>query len=263
MDDMVLTSSALHRQFYALSLTHHPDKNPNDTQAHSRFSSISAAYQVLGSSTKRARYDQDNGIHQQAAAATATAAAGSAGLHSNVYRGSYVGSRPPSGLSKRRGQFRGPPPSFYAHGGYGNTNHGHGQNHPHHAHPHPHQSSSSSSPFSRSSNGGRATQTEDHTSFVYSNPIHHFDASSHFRTQTAEDTRRRIRRAKAFQDEKEQARARGIDPAEEVGSSSARFFGVMGIVVVALLCANIGRSIEPMPQSMRKSVGVSKPRGAP
>lgn len=248
----MLTNLTSRRQFYALSLAHHPDKNPDDPQAHHKFSSISSAYQVLSSATKRARYDRDNGIHQQAAAAT------SSGLHSTAYKGSYVGSRPPSGLSKRRGQFRGPPPSFYAHGGYGNTSHGQGQHkhHPHHhAHAqshHPHQSASSSWPFSNSSTGRWSSATDDPTSFVYSNPVHHFDASAHFRTQSAEDARRRIRRAKAVEYAKQQARARGIDLEEDVGSASARFFAVMGIVVVALLCFNIGRSIEPMPATMRK-----------
>ena len=255
---ILLTTLGSYRQFYALSLAHHPDKNPEDPQAHHKFASISSAYQVLSSATKRARYDRDHGIHQ-AAAATA-----SPGLHSTAHRGSYVGSRPPSGLSKRRGQFRGPPPSFYAHGGYGNTSNGQGQHkhHPHHAHPHnhhPHKSASSSWPFSNSSAGRRSSATDDPTSFVYSNTVHHFDASAHFRTQSAEDARRRIRRAKAVEYAKEQARARGIDLEEDVGSASARFFAVMGIVAVALLCFNIGRSIEPMPATMRKP-GTRPPR---
>ncbi|KAL1960262.1 hypothetical protein VTO42DRAFT_8805 [Malbranchea cinnamomea] len=246
------TTQEIKKQFYALSLTHHPDRNPDDPEAHTKFASISSAYQVLSNATKRARYDRDHGIHRQ------VAAAGPTSTRSNVYRGSYVGSRPPSGLSKRRGEFRGPPPSFYAHGGYGNTSHWHGRHsHPHqqHTHDYPHQSSSStssSSPFSNTTSGRRSSPTDDPTSFIFHNPIPHFDAGAHFRTQAAEDARRRIRRAKAFEQAKQQARARGIDVDEDVGSAASRFCGVMGLVVVAILCINIGKSIEPMPSTMRR-----------
>lgn len=73
---------------------------------------ISEAYTILSSPTKRAIYDRD---HMKIAH-----------THANVHRakGSYAstgpaGGRPASGLSRRRGTFHGPPPSFYRSGGWG------------------------------------------------------------------------------------------------------------------------------------------------
>lgn len=99
-----------HRQFYTLSKTHHPDHNPQDPSASERFVKISEAYAVLGNSEKRQKYDRDT------ERTTATP-------RTHVRRGSHAGSahgaRPASGLSRRRTQFRGPPPSFYRSGGWG------------------------------------------------------------------------------------------------------------------------------------------------
>lgn len=131
----------------------------------------------------------------------------SANLHS---KGSYAGSRPPSGLSNRRGPFRGPPPSFYAQGGYGRTgrtaegSHTAGAGDANQAASGGGFASSSSSSSSSSFAGGGAGQTksgrydpEDPTGFIDRNPLGHFDARGHFRTQSAEDARRRERRVKA------------------------------------------------------------------
>ena len=99
------------RSFYALSKTHHPDRNPNDPNASERFVQISEAYTILGTPAKRQQYDRDIMRTQQSQP------------HHNP-RGSYhssgpAGGRPASGLSRRRSQFRGPPPSFYRSGGWG------------------------------------------------------------------------------------------------------------------------------------------------
>ncbi|KAF2471646.1 DnaJ-domain-containing protein [Lindgomyces ingoldianus] len=107
------TLADIKRQFFALSKQHHPDKNPDDASASTRFVRISEAYHVLSSPEKRTQYDaQLHGQHLH---------------HHHHYahhKGSYssagfAGSRPASGLSKKRGTFRGPPPSFYKNGGYG------------------------------------------------------------------------------------------------------------------------------------------------
>ena len=45
------------RAFRKLTLTHHPDRNPGDTEAESRFKDISQAYEILGDADKRKRYD--------------------------------------------------------------------------------------------------------------------------------------------------------------------------------------------------------------
>ncbi|KAL1635466.1 hypothetical protein SLS58_010223 [Diplodia intermedia] len=100
------------RQFYSLSKRHHPDRNKGDPAASSRFVRISEAYHVLGSPEKRSRYDRDQArLHPH-----------SHHHHSHHSHSSYAGpagSRPPSGLSRRRTQFRGPPPSFYRNGAWG------------------------------------------------------------------------------------------------------------------------------------------------
>lgn len=101
------------KSFYMLSKSHHPDRNPGDPHAPRRFMKISEAYAILSSPEKRAAYDRSiQRLHGQA--------------HGHPRRGSYhsssmrpAGGRPASGLSKRRGTFQGPPPSFYRSGGWG------------------------------------------------------------------------------------------------------------------------------------------------
>ncbi|KAK0720710.1 hypothetical protein B0H67DRAFT_486621 [Lasiosphaeris hirsuta] len=98
------------KSFYALSKAHHPDHNPSDPHAPRRFMRISEAYSVLSHADKRARYDRDvlrrSAHHQHTKPAS---------YHSS----NPAGGRPPSGLSKRRGTFTGPPPSFFRSGGWG------------------------------------------------------------------------------------------------------------------------------------------------
>lgn len=193
-------------------MTHHPDRNPKDPEAHSKFASISSAYQVLSNTGKRARYDHEHRIHRP------LSSSGKTNTHS---RGSYVGSRPPSGLSKQRGPFRGPPPSFYAHGGYGPGRSYQQANGGHHA----------------SSSSSKTKTSPDPTSFIYNNTVPHFDASSHFRRQTQEDTRRQERRSKAIEEEI-QARRYGNEPPEVEESMALRFFLVVGILSLAGLATN-------------------------
>lgn len=100
------------RSFYTLSKTHHPDHNPKDPHAPRRFMLINEAYSTLRHPEKRARYDRDvmRLRHHQA-------------TH-HPPKGSYhstgpAGGRPASGLSRRRGSFTGPPPSFFRNGAWG------------------------------------------------------------------------------------------------------------------------------------------------
>src|ERR1700732_4533614 len=53
------TASAeeLKRAYRKLALQFHPDRNPNDPQAESRFKEINEAYEVLSDQSKRQRYD--------------------------------------------------------------------------------------------------------------------------------------------------------------------------------------------------------------
>ena len=72
---------------------------------------------MLADPAKRAAYDHDLGLSQS----HGPAAAGQTphGSHSSAAAASPFGARPASGLSRRRGAFRGPPPSFFRAGGYG------------------------------------------------------------------------------------------------------------------------------------------------
>lgn len=210
----ILLTIFLCRQFYALSLAHHPDRNRDDPTASARFARISSAYQVLGNSAARARYDRDNGIVNQN-----TSGGASAGQHQHQHPtgshssyGSYAGSRPASGLSKRRGPFRGPPPSFYTHGGYGARG------------TRPGQTTASASAAAAGSTTGKTE--EDPTSFIKHNPVGHFNAQGHYRTQAAEDARRQQRKMREL----------GLadrDVGSETGGLMLRFLIVCGILAGA------------------------------
>ncbi|KAL5342539.1 DnaJ domain-containing protein [Aspergillus crustosus] len=236
------TPAEIKKQFYSLSLRHHPDRNRNDPGASSRFAKISSAYQTLSNTTKRATYDRDHGIHAFSSSSTHSTAnpgqhpMGSYSSYSQHGSGggggaSYFGSRPASGLSKRRGTFRGPPPSFYAHGGYGNR-----------------KAPKRDSGFTAGAAGGTGTKSsygpesgknEDPMSFIDRNPISHFNARGHYRTQTAEDQRREQRRSR-------QARAAIND--QYIGSRSdfiMRFISVFGILFGAAALTGIRLTDSP------------------
>ncbi|EFQ98845.1 DnaJ domain-containing protein [Nannizzia gypsea CBS 118893] len=211
------TTDEIKKKFYVLSLAHHPDRN-KEPGAADKFSSISSAYHVLANPKKRARYDRENSIRIPSASGTATrpgtgsfsSASASAGV-------SQFGSRPASGLSKRRGTFKGPPPSFYAHGGYGTS-----QRQSHEHQPGPHQ--------------------QEHPEYHHSD-VPHFDARSHRRTQSHEDMRRRARRAKSVEEQKRRvAEGQSLGGGYDGGSMTVRFLVISGILAVAMLSASFART---------------------
>lgn len=51
------TAEELKRAYRKLALQYHPDRNPNDPQAESRFKEVNEAYEVLSDQSKRQRYD--------------------------------------------------------------------------------------------------------------------------------------------------------------------------------------------------------------
>ncbi|PYH36488.1 DnaJ domain protein [Aspergillus neoniger CBS 115656] len=218
------TQAEIKKKFYALSLQHHPDRNRDDPSASNRFAQISSAYNTLSNATKRSIYDRDHHIHIHASSTHSTANPGqhpmgsyssySANLHTKG--ASYAGSRPASGLSKRRGQFRGPPPSFYAHGGYGGTGR---------------RAGAGAGVGGEGSGGGSAkgTAEDDPTSFIHRNTVWHFNAKGHYRTQTREDERRQERRSR------EMAGASHINDKYlgSPGAMAVRFIVVCGILMGA------------------------------
>ncbi|KAI1747771.1 hypothetical protein F4782DRAFT_397905 [Xylaria castorea] len=110
------------KSFYNLSKTHHPDLHEvaGRRVASKRFMRISEAYSILSSPSKRARYDQEH----MGGSSTTTTTTTTQNTPSHAHKGSYAstgpaGGRPASGLSRRRGTFQGPPPSFFRSGGWG------------------------------------------------------------------------------------------------------------------------------------------------
>ncbi|CAN8106441.1 unnamed protein product [Discula destructiva] len=110
------SAADIKKSFYSLSKTHHPDHNRADPHASRRFMRISEAYTTLSHTTTRAKYDRDVlRLHDAAHHHQHPHAARTGSYHSS----GPVGARPASGLSRRRGTFRGPPPSFFRSGGWG------------------------------------------------------------------------------------------------------------------------------------------------
>jgi len=166
------TRAELKRQFYVLSKETHPDINPDKADAGDRFAQISESYSVLADPEKRKRYDRD--------VMRAQAHHRGHGSHSSHQRGTYAGHRPATGLSKRRSAFKGPPPSFYAHGKpSANTAH---QAQAKQAGYQPHMAGTF--------NAGAYTEDGQW------DPA--FDYQSTYKTQTHEDYRRKNRRAAAL-----------------------------------------------------------------
>ncbi|KAL2812814.1 DnaJ domain-containing protein [Aspergillus granulosus] len=249
------TPSEIKKKFYSLSLRHHPDRNPNDPTASARFAKISSAYHVLSNAAKRSTYDRDNGIHSYTSTSTHSSAnpgqhpMGSHSSHGHYQKGaSYFGSRPASGLSKRRGPFRGPPPSFYAHGGYGNRK----------APPTGDSAAGTGGGASSRSGaaGGAKYDEDDPTAFVDRNPIGHFNARGHYRTQTAEDTRRQERRS----------RQSGADINDQYignrGDFMVRFIAVTGILVGATALSGFIRWPQNIAEKSGKTTRPSRTKDA-
>ncbi|KAF8541360.1 DnaJ domain-containing protein [Trichophaea hybrida] len=98
------TRAAIKARFYELSKSHHPDRNWADPHASKKFIKISNAYSILGNPASREKYDRElQRLHPS----------GPRSSPSNP-----VGGRPASGLSRRRTQPHGPPPSFFRNGGW-------------------------------------------------------------------------------------------------------------------------------------------------
>ena len=133
---------------------------------------ISEAYAVLGSPQKRVRYDKDTQHADDR-------------LAQSSYRRSHsssttpFGSRPASGLSRRRTQCKGPPPSFYRSGEWGQ----HGSRR---------QAQASTAKSAATKAYGRGIRPGQGQSGL-DNDVPHFNQEGHTRGQEQQDRRRRRR----------------------------------------------------------------------
>ncbi|KAJ9646118.1 hypothetical protein H2204_000780 [Knufia peltigerae] len=216
------TPSDLKKQFYVLSKETHPDRNRQDPKAAERFAQISESYSVLANPEKRRRYDRDvyhvhHGGHHH----------GHSRVHghhsSHTAHKSYAGSRPATGLSKRRSAFKGPPPSFYAHGK---------------------PSANTTSQAQASAAAQEQAQAGTFNSAAFTDADARggfaFDPESTFKTQTHEDYRRANRRAA----EVEAARA----AAAEENDFWGRFIIVAGVITLSVSVGTIVVSMANTPR---------------
>jgi curved DNA-binding protein CbpA len=200
--------SDIKRSFYRLSKAHHPDHNPDNPEASRKFMRISEAYNILGNGEKRAAYDRDVLGHRTNA--------GTDRRHGSYHSTGPAGGRPASGLSRRRGGFQGPPPSFYRSGGWG-------------AHSAKRKSAHDESIGSGSGNGGprrKAGMGYGQDPYGHRDDVPHFDRAGHQKTGewvagVAE------RRAAASQ------RRPKFETETETGTI-ANFFVVSGILILAV-----------------------------
>ncbi|TKA78179.1 hypothetical protein B0A55_03900 [Friedmanniomyces simplex] len=177
------SAGEIKKQFYKLSKAHHPDLHPNDPTAAQRFVLVSEAHATLGSAEKKARYDRDF-LRAQPSSGAAHTPSGSFSSAST-----HAGGRPASGLSRRRTQFRGPPPSFYRSGGWGEHSEKRSEAASSASHSHEAQGQSQSGPT-----GPAGTGPGGFTS-GFDNDVRHFDHLGHLKTHsTLEQNRHRARR---------------------------------------------------------------------
>ncbi|KAI4245046.1 MAG: hypothetical protein L6R40_002645 [Gallowayella cf. fulva] len=207
------------KQFYNLSKKHHPDRNRNDPHAAERFVEISEAYAILGDPSKRERYDRETGK-----SATGRAHGVPRGSHSSS---APYGARPASGLSRRRTQFHGPPPSFYRSGGWGV-----------HGAKRQRQADATASAHASASSASRDPGTSGRGGFGPAGPsdgldydVSHFDRDIHIRTQEQQDERRK--------------RRSGGEAADYSSGENmiGKFLFVSGILAVACLVPSISHRI--------------------
>jgi hypothetical protein len=174
---------------------------------------ISEAYTILGTPAKRREYDRDL-LPSQAST-------------SQTPRGSYsssgpAGGRAASGLSRRRTQFRGPPPSFYRSGGWGE----------HSSKRQAAQDSSAtnpSEPGSATSGVGGMGPGQSPGGQIHGQDVPHFDWREHLRTHENQSRRLRARRRSMG----DPTAGGGLE--EEMGRSTlANLFFVSSVLFIAV-----------------------------
>jgi hypothetical protein len=221
--DLPTNASAgeIKKQFYKLSKEYHPDLHPNDPSKAQRFVKISEAHATLGSPEKKARYDRD--FFRSASGPTGVATQHPSGRHS-----SYAGSRPASGLSKRRTQFRGPPPSFYRSGGWGQHSEKRAEHATKASHSHEAQGRAQSGP---GGHAGPAGTGPGGFAMGYDNDVRHFDHLGHYRTHSDIERTRHKARRKVVQDAEEEY--------EGGNSTLFNFFMLSGMLGVVFITSGV------------------------
>ncbi|KAF1358826.1 DnaJ-domain-containing protein [Lizonia empirigonia] len=201
------------RKFYALSKKNHPDHNKDDPTASTRFVAISEAYHTLSVPEKRTQYDAQ--LHQAERRSGWGRGTGHSQPQGSYSSAGFAGSRPATGLNKKRGTFRGPPPSFYNSGGYGK----HGAKRTEYAHHNPNTNGQEADPASYGEQGGYGPgqQRQGHQ-------VPHFDDARHkeMHEQVHSHIQKGRNRSRLYRREEDYAR----------GDMLVNFLVVSGIVAI-------------------------------
>jgi len=182
---------------------------------------ISEAYSTLSIPAKRAAYDRD----------TMNIGKSSMGRSGSYSSTGPAGGRPASGLSKRRGTFRGPPPSFYRSGGWGGHSDKRKEAHDDSTGGAAHGTGSSSTTKDHWSASGPAPGTAagmgpGQDPFRYADDVPHFDRVSHEKTGHNQAVRRARRRSGLPDD---------FDVTRGTGGLAGSFFLITGCIILVLL----------------------------
>ncbi|KAF2673882.1 DnaJ-domain-containing protein [Microthyrium microscopicum] len=203
------TPAEIKHKFYTLSKQHHPDLHPNDPNAATRFHRLSNAYTTLSHPSTRTTYD----LSLPSSAPSATHPSGS-------YSSARAGSRPASGLSRRRTQFRGPPPSFYANGGHGGNVHRRSNYKP--------WTSNWEQPHTSPGNKGEGQNGQSFTGSMHGTG--QWDREAHLRTHSNMEARFSARWTERQQQRMEEAEAERRSEAWGAVVRFAMLTGVVGII---------------------------------
>ncbi|KAG7289703.1 hypothetical protein NEMBOFW57_006079 [Staphylotrichum longicolle] len=239
------------RSFYLLSKRHHPDHNPSDPHAPTRFMRLSEAYAVLSHVDKRARYDSDvmKRLHPLPPRAQTL---GLLPQHRPGRRAPRVRPQPPPR------HLHGPAPSFYRSGGWGahgakrraaheestGTGAGFGTHSHSHSHPNPNPGAPPPPPppppHRPPPPGGSSSSSSGHGTYrpgtggmgPGQNPYHHadddlphFDRAAHERAQRRGDDRRAHRMAQKM----------GVNIDQPESQTTMSFFAVAAILAVVVM----------------------------
>lgn len=220
-----------------------PDLHPGDPGAAKNFVKISEAYATLGSAEKKQRYDRD---FLRAQPSTSGGFAGPRGSYSSSQ--SAAGGRPASGLSRRRTQFRGPPPSFYRSGGWGEQSEKRSEHASKASHSHEAQGQSQSGPDGPQAGPGMGPGG---FSSGFDNDVPHFDQRGHYQTHsTIEKTRHRTRRPRGV-------KAEDLD-FEGGGNMLFNFLAISGVLGAIFITSGVmlgnGEAEEARPRASRRMI---------